>query len=125
MPFEATQEQIRETLEQVQQILTRLEPVLHKLLMSGQVSLQTIESLAAKDLPGIAASALAILGNVSEKNLPEVSQTLQRLRQLCHDVIALLGQGVTVDLRDLKVNDWSLSGRIAIAPNNLSKETKR
>jgi len=120
MPFEATQVDIRETLEQVQNILTRLEPVLQKLLMSAQ-------GVADKDLPGLVAEALslltqaaALLAQTSNKVIPDVLATLQRVRQLTNDLIAAAQHGVTIDLQNVKAKDWNLSGAIRVTPN---KET--
>lgn len=122
MPFEATQEKLRELLEGATQAIARGEPVAHTVMIAVLGVLKIVSQATDTELPEITGKVLAILSTVSDNTVPEVSQTMQRVRQLCNDIIALLNRGVTIDLRDLKANEWNLSGRIAITPN---KETER
>ncbi|MGD0113798.1 MAG: hypothetical protein ABSD48_18225 [Armatimonadota bacterium] len=91
MPFEETQEAVRATLDQVNNILTRLEPVVQKLIMSAQAAAEQLDFVGSKDIP-------ALVSVISDKVIPDELLTTQRFRQVANDADAVLTKGVVLTI---------------------------
>ena len=91
MPFEETQEAVRATLDQVNNILTRLEPVVQKLIMSAQAAAEQLDFVGSKDIP-------ALVSVISNKVIPDELLTTQRFRQVANDADAVLTKGVVLTI---------------------------